>query len=308
MLKESHESNLAAHDGIEGTRARLRAFWWPRLKDEVKELVSKCNECQRRKVDRLAPAGRMRPHNSFQLMEIVAFDYIGPLPETLHKKKFVILAIDHFTRFVDAKAVKDQMAERFVRYFAAFCSRFGIPSKIVTDNGKQFDNKCLDSIREQFGTEHQITPAGHSQGNSICERAIESLSDKLATIVNNANSRLDWELALPMVVFSMNSKIHSSTGYAPYELLYGRPAPLVQTNMRNQVTRFDLHAEVIRDTLEVMRATAISNSHDAHLRSKEIYDLTRRDVSFDLGDQVLIQVKSRSAKLGPKFEGPFIVY
>lgn len=307
LIKESHSSNLAAHDGLEGTKFRMRNFWWPDMDRMIEEYVRSCDECQRRKVQRRRPAGLMQPHESFQPMEVVAFDYLGPLPETLNKKKFVILAIDHFSRFVDAKAVKDQVAERFVRYFAEYCGRFGVPKIMVSDNARQFDNKCLDAIREQFGTTHQISPAGHSQGNAICERAIQSLSDKLATIVNNSNSRLDWDLALPMVMFSMNSKIHSATGYAPFELIYGRPAPMVQTNMRQQVTQYDLHAQVIRDAINKMRANAIASSSDAHSRSKVRYDNGRRDEKFSLNELVLIPVKSRSRKLGPKFEGPFKV-
>ena len=307
LLKESHDGELAAHDGIEGTIRRLDAFWWPNFREEVKKHVSNCMSCQKRKVERRQTPSHMRQHESFQPMEIVGFDYIGPLPETLHRKRFIIIAVDHFTRFVDAKAVKDQVAERFIRYFAEFSGRFGIPTKMVTDNAKQFDNHCLNAIREQFGTAHQVTPAGHSQGNAICERAIQSLCDKLAVIINNSNSRLDWELALPMVLLSMNGKVHSSTGYAPFELLYGRSMPLIQPNMRNKITTYDLHAEVIRDALEKMRANAISHSYDEHNQSKEYYDRKHREYHYNLNDQVLIKVKSRSAKLGPKFEGPYRV-
>lgn len=307
LIKESHESTLAAHDGVEGTMGRLSTFWWPNLETEVKTFVEQCFECQQRKVERRRNTGLMRQHESFQPMEIVAFDYLGPLPETLHGKKFIIVAIDHFTRFVDAKAVKDQIAERFIRYFASFCGKFGIPKRIVSDNAKQFDNKCLDAIREQFGTEHQVTPAGHSQGNAICERVIQSISDKLAVIIANATNRLDWELALPMVLFSINSKVHSSTGYAPFELLYGRPAPLVQKDMRNLITPHDLHAQVIKDTLSQMRANAIAHNYDAHIKSKNYYDRLHRETSYNIDDLVLIKVKSRSRKLGPKFEGPYKV-
>lgn len=208
---------------------------------------------------------------------------------------------------MDGKAVKDQLAERFVKYFAYYCGRYGIPKTMVTDNAKQFDNRTMEAIRQQFGTFHKMSPAGNSQGNAICERAIESLNEKLATIVNNANSRLDWEMALPIVLFSMNSKVHSSTGYAPFELLYGRAAPLVQSCARQCVTQYDLYAEIVKNALEVSRANAIANNSDAQASSKRRFDDKRRDVEFELDEKVLIQVKSRSPKLGPKFDGPFRV-
>lgn len=223
ILNESHDSNLAAHDGIEGTTQRLNKFFWPDMKRDVSDYVKKCDDCQRRKVDHGLKAGLMRQHEAYCPMEIVSFDFFGPWPQTLSGKKFIILAVDHFTRFVDGIAVEDQIAEKFVLFFVEFASRFGAPKVIVSDCAKQFDNNCLNAIRDQFGTRLQISASGYSQGNTICEKATQSVTEKLSLIVNNSsNSCLDWELALPMVLYSCNTKKHSSTGYSPFELLYGR--------------------------------------------------------------------------------------
>lgn len=108
-------------------------------------------------------------HDAYPPMKIVAFDHVSPLPETLNEKKFIIVAVDHFSRSVDGKPVKNQLAERFVRYSASLCGKFGVPKLMFADNARQFDNNCMSAIREQFGTQHQTSPAGYSKGNSICE-------------------------------------------------------------------------------------------------------------------------------------------
>lgn len=84
------------------------------------------------------------------------------------------VAVDHFTRFIDGKAVKDQRAERFVKYFTEFCGRFGAPRRMVSDNAKTFENNAIDVIREQFNTEHQVSPATNTSRNSILPRATGS--------------------------------------------------------------------------------------------------------------------------------------
>lgn len=83
ILQESLSSNLAAHDGIQGTLERLNSFWWPTMATDTAHYVRKCHECQKRKVERRGPAGTMRPHEAFSPMEIMAFDYVGALPETI---------------------------------------------------------------------------------------------------------------------------------------------------------------------------------------------------------------------------------
>lgn len=62
----------------------------------------------------------MCQHNAIQPLDKVAFDYVGPLPETLGHKRFIIVAIDVFTKFVDLKAVGDQTGKRLAKYLNNF--------------------------------------------------------------------------------------------------------------------------------------------------------------------------------------------
>lgn len=78
--------------------------------DTVREVVADCECCQRREAPQQPEAGLMREHEAFERMSVVAFDYVGPLPETLLGKQSIIAGIDHFTRFVMAKPARDQNA------------------------------------------------------------------------------------------------------------------------------------------------------------------------------------------------------
>lgn len=76
---------------------------------------------------------------------------------------------------------------------------------------------------------------------------------------------------------------------------------------RQITSSYDIHSEVIKKTLEELRANAIGHSFDYHNLSKRRFDDNHLELTFDIDNQVLIRVKSRSSKLGDKFEGPYRV-
>jgi len=115
LVEGSHYSPVARHDGMEATAARLASFWWPKMKQLIHEVVASCEACQRRK-ERRAPAGRMEEHEAFEPMAVVAFDVLGPLPGALARRKFVLVGVDHFSRFMVAKPMRDQTAAKFVKF------------------------------------------------------------------------------------------------------------------------------------------------------------------------------------------------
>lgn len=307
ILYESHSSTFSAHDGINATVERLKYFWWPNMEIDVRKYVMSCEQCQLRKQDLSKTKGMMRSHVATKPMQMVAADYIGPLLETLEKKKFVIILIDVFSKMKDAKAVKDQQAERFSNFFLNFCGRFGPPEIFISDNAKTFDNKSFNNLLEQLNVTHKITPLGHSQGNGVCERVIGSFNAKVATVINDTKFRLNWEEAIPMVLLTLNSKKHSTTGYTPFEIVFGRQAPLIQRGLRIESKIYILHNEILSKTLEQIRANTIANTFNAQNRAKRMYDENKREEIFNEGEKVLIEVKSRSAKLANKYDGPFVV-
>ena len=307
VLRDAHDSVISLHEGVAGTSYRLKDFWWPNLDDDVKEYISQCQACQLRKTERQKPSGQMQSHESFEPWHKISFDYLGPLAATESNKRFVVVAIDNFTRFVDAKALKDQSASRFAKYFTNLICRFGIPKVIVTDNAKTFDNKLVKEVCNLFQIEHQMAAPHHSRGNSVTERVIQTVQEKLSLITNHVCSSLSWDSALPNVILSINSKYHKATGFSPFELLFGRQPPVIQQSFAAKITCYDLHAKAIKASMQVMHARAIASDNDAKAKAKVRFDAARRPLNFDLGDLVLSRVRDRSSKLSDKFEGPYRV-
>lgn len=177
-----------------------------------------------------------------------------------------------------------------------------MPDKLVSDNAKAFDNSHVREWCQQFHISHRFSAPRHHQGNAVAERAIESLLEKL-TMANKA----DWELALPVAVISLNSRVHRTTLYEPMELMLGRSAKQLQKVVEMRQSPHDTYATALRHSREQMFADVISSTSDAQGASRTIYERHRRQNEFSVGDLVVCKTSPRRPKLSNRWEGPFEV-
>ncbi|XP_033212394.1 uncharacterized protein LOC117169988 [Belonocnema kinseyi] len=129
-----------------------------------------CIPCQRAKVTRhvTAPIGKFGETDG--RFEHVHLDIVGPLPSFLGFR-YCVTAVDRFTRWPEAIPVTDIEAATIARVFISeWISRFGIPLKITTDQGRQFESKLFEELTQVIGTKHLRTTAYHPASNGMVER------------------------------------------------------------------------------------------------------------------------------------------
>src|SRR3954471_19930380 len=107
ILKLAHDHPLSGHMGQDNTYFRLQHnTWWPEMKQDVIRYVRACDVCQKRKKNRETP-----PANSVTIraepFSHIGIDVMRPLPRTLTGKRYIILAMDFFTKYIEATAVED---------------------------------------------------------------------------------------------------------------------------------------------------------------------------------------------------------
>ena len=71
-------------------------------------------------------------------------DILGPFPRATGNRQFVLVAVDYFTKWVEAEAlanIQDVDVKKFV--WKNIVMRFGVPDPLITDNGLQFDSKAF---------------------------------------------------------------------------------------------------------------------------------------------------------------------
>ena len=108
---------------------------------DVVELVKKCDKCQRFRNVQQLPAEKLMMIASLWPFAQWGIDIVGPLPQGKGQVKFLLVAIDYFTKWVEAETLA-KITEARIRSFVwkNIICRFGIPRTITTDNGRQFNS------------------------------------------------------------------------------------------------------------------------------------------------------------------------
>ena len=91
---------------------------------------------------------------------------MGPLPQGKRQMKFLLVAIDYFTKWVEAEAlatITKAKVQNFV--WKNIVCRFGIPRTIISDNGRQFDSQAFRSFCSNLGIKNKYSSPGHPQAN-----------------------------------------------------------------------------------------------------------------------------------------------
>lgn len=207
-----------SHSGVRATR-RLVAdrFIWTSMNRDVARFIKCCVDCQQSKIQRhtMSPICRFElPKSRFQHIHM---DLVGPLPPS-NGYRYLLTMVDRYTRWPEAVPIPDMKAETVARAFTAtWVARFGIPQKVTTDQGRQFESDLFRELNHLLGSEHLRTTAYHPQANGLVERFHRTLKTALMC----ADSK-HWADRLPMVLLGIRTALKEDLGCSVAELVYGQ--------------------------------------------------------------------------------------
>nr|XP_043620185.1 uncharacterized protein LOC122592037 [Erigeron canadensis] len=164
IIFEIHEGICGLHAGPRSvaTKALRLGYFWPSMHRDAAKLLHNCEACQlHANVPRL-PKQDMTSVTSAWPFTKWGIDIVGPLPKAPGKVKFLIVAIDYFTKWVEAKPVatiNGKTIENFVWEYRIY--RFGLPQMIVSDNGKQFAEGTFTEMCQRRNIKQSFTSVYH---------------------------------------------------------------------------------------------------------------------------------------------------
>ena len=222
ILQSLH--NDLGHQGINRTLDLLRErVYWPTMTQDASSWVEWCRRCQVAKGDYSIPKpkfGHLIAHNP---LDLVCLDFTKVDPSKGGKENVLVMT-DAFTKFSVAVTTNNQQALTVAKALVKrWFHVYGIPSRIHSDQGKSFDNKIIDALCKMYGVERTMTSPYNPQVNSQCESLNHTMFGLLKTLTTEQKG--DWPSHLPALTFAYNATPHSTTGYQPYKLMFGRKAP-----------------------------------------------------------------------------------
>ena len=315
ILKEAHEGILSPHPGVMHMYDKLReCVWWPAMLNDIIAYVKTCEKCQQRKQHmRHAPLLPVTvPSGPWQYIGV---DITGPFPITQRNNQYVLVVVDHFTRWAEAFAIPDQTTETIAdRLLTGIICRYGLPRVIVSDRGSSFVSKLAKIIYAMLGIKRVTTTAWHPQSNGIVERFNGTLKVTLSMWVNEMHN--DWDLLLPYALFAYNVSVHRVLQETPFYLTFGRdallPIDFIVTDTIDDggnVSAHEYATELVRKLKDVhTRVTDILNNINED-RTNAIDDQEVSDIV--VGDLVWLYKpttgKGKSRKLTRRWTGPYTV-
>ena len=158
-------------------------------------------------------------------MQLVAVDLLGPFPQSPAGNSYILVAANYFTKWSEAYPLPNMEA---VTVAAALTNemffRFSPPEALHSDQGRQFDGHLIKEICRILQIRKSRTTPYHLQCDGLVERFNRTLLSMLATSAKD--NPLNWEQYIRPVCFAYNTSIHTSTGFTPFYLMYGREARL----------------------------------------------------------------------------------
>ncbi len=194
--------------------------------------------------------------------------------------------------------------------------RFGVPNRIITDNGTQFTGSEFKDWCEELGIKICYASVAHPQSNGQVERANGMV---LQGIKSRVFDRLKpyagkWARELPSVLWALRTSPSRATGESSFFLTYGSEAVLPTElefgsprvrNFNEKQSEDSRLADL--DQLEEARDVAAIQSAIYLQGLRRYHDRNVRGHAFSIGDLVLRKVQKRTHKLSAIWEGPYIV-
>ncbi|GJU21108.1 putative reverse transcriptase domain-containing protein [Tanacetum coccineum] len=221
IMDEAHTSRYSVHPSADKINYDLRdLYWWPGMKRDIAEYVSRCLTCSKIKAE------HHKPSRFLQQPEI---------PELTKSAHFLPIREDYKT---------EKLAKIYVNEIVA---RYGVPVSIISDRDGRFTSHLWQALQEALGTRLDMSTSYHPQTNGQSERTIQTLKDMLRACVMDFGG--SWDTYLLLIEFSYNNSYHMSIKYAPFEALYGRKcrSPVIWTEVgENQL----IGPKIVQETTE----------------------------------------------------------
>jgi ribonuclease HI len=174
LLKEIHSGFCGAHIGTRALagKAIKQGFYWPTINIDAKTLVRQCEACQKTTNQQNLPSMPVHLIPPSWPLQRWGMDLVGPLPTAQGNCRFVAVAVDYFTKWVEAKPLANIKAPTIQKFFwQNIVCKFGVPRELTVDNGKQFDCYTFKEYCKTLGTHAKFSLVYHSQSNGAVERA-----------------------------------------------------------------------------------------------------------------------------------------
>ena len=299
IYRELHDK--MGHLGVDRVThlARERVFW-PKMESDIEHYVTNVCRCLKQRRPHQKKRAPLQSITSSSPMDLISIDFVH-LETSSGGYEYILTIVDHFSRFLQAYATKDKSAKTAARHlYQDFIPRFGIPARLLHDQGKEFENGLFHHLEKLCGITRSRTTPYHPETNGQCERMNQTIIAMLRTLEESQKSR--WKDSLSHLAHAYNCTRNSSTGFSPYYLLFGReprlPIDLIlQTNLPPKNISHNQYLKNMQASMKEAYKIASEKSEQRKASDRIRHNSNAITHRLEIGDRVLI--RNMGEKGGP---------
>jgi hypothetical protein len=300
---------LLGHQGTDKCMVQLsQTFHLKSLGRKMRKFVAHCDICQRAKHPNKAYEMERISHLPTRPGELLTIDLYGPLPTGRGGVKHLLVCLDYFTKHVTLYPLKAATTRSCLKklkdhYFLKVIQ----PEIILSDHGSQFASPTWRKALAELGIQCRYSPIRHPESNPT-ERIMRELSKNFKIYCHETHKK--WPELVPYIEDWLNSSVSESTGYAPIELLSGKPRPDIFRKLLKKEADQLPTEEILADKL--LKAYARMKLKEDKRNRKLKTGRTRWNPQ--LKDLVLVKcqpasdaVQGITSKFQRPYEGPYLI-
>lgn len=299
IVRKMHEQS--GHWGVRRTCALiLHSYWWRGVKEDVASAVRHCTACDRVKATFTTQPPTLNPLPIGGLFYRWGVDLCGPFTETERGNNYVMVCVEHFSKYVVLIPLPSKSAADTTSAFRQhILGMYGACAEVCTDQGSEWKGEFARLLMESL-IDHRQTSANHPQANGLSERAVQTCKRALAKLAHSDAGIKQWDNQLPSITLGYNCSVQSATKLCPYTILYATDPvipPAIKPRFQEDLNLDDpeaaarsvmLRAAAVRRNMVIAGGNIATAQHRDRLRYARLrgggFDPKVR--KFEIGDYV----------------------
>jgi hypothetical protein len=319
LIMDTH--SRTGHFGVRRTTALLAtSYWWYGMGPDVQQVLGMCELCRQIEAQ---PQKVALPLQSLPIKGMFyrwGVDLAGPLRPSKDGNRYLMIAIEHFSKQLEVVALPDKLASTTSKAFLKdILCRYGAPAEVLTDRGSEFQQEFSDLL-EMHHIDHRMTSANHPQADGLAERAVQTVKKALRKLCSDPNTADSWDIMIHWVALGYRCSPQKSTGVSPYRMLHGTD-PIIPPAVRHKFEKPHLDLMDEETTTRYLLARAAELQQHVAIATKNLELAQKRDQNryrmirsgaynpklhrYKPGDFVYCRRSARDYTLQPKYQ-PYI--
>jgi hypothetical protein len=292
LLELAHEG----HPGIVRMKQKCRdAIWWPGIDTCIERYVRDCMPCIVSGKSCKPTPGPLQPVSCPEgPWQKISLDIAGEFMAAPHNQRFLIVAIDHFSKWPEVAACGNVTSSSVIEFLTSLFDRFGLVNEIITDNGAQFVSFEFEEFLKSLGIRHSRCALYAPQSNAAVERFNRCIKDGVKAALLEGKP---FMTGVRQVLASYRMTPQSTTGVTPASLMLAfkviTPLSLIGQGQSKSPSTSSV-VERVR-----FKQAQMSGKYDSKMHASK--------TKIKAGDFVRLLLPRRNHKLAPVYSNPYKV-